>query len=251
MLNIFQAILLGMIQGITEWLPISSSGHLVLAQEYLNLSVPLVFDVLLHFGTVVVILFVFRKEISQIIKPYLHRDFSDKTGLYIIWASIPVALVGFFLHDQIKAMFSSTLTVGVALLITGLFLFTSERFKRSENLSAINSMLIGVAQALAIIPGISRSGATISVSLLSGIERKRAASFSFLLAGPAILGATLYEARNITATDITPYIVGTLIAMLVGYFALNWLLKIITQGRFHLFAYYCWIVGAIVIALSL
>jgi undecaprenyl-diphosphatase len=241
-MDLFQAILLGFVQGLTEWLPVSSSGHLALVQTYLGLEVPLMFNIALHVGTLAVIIAAFWKDILQIRKAW---------ATYIIVGSIPTALVGYFLHDPIAGLFQNQFAIAIALAITGTLLFYSNRPNSKRKVKLKDSVWIGLAQALAIVPGISRSGATISTGLFRGVQREQAAKFSFILAIPAILGAAIYEAMNTPLTILdTPTIAGTITATLVGYVSLKWLLKLITQKKFHLFAYYCWALAAIVLIYS-
>jgi len=252
-MNILQALILGIIQGITEWLPISSSGHLVLAQEYFGLEVPLAFDVILHFGTLLVVLIVFWKDILAIAKSLFafKKDENTKLLLYIIIATIPIAIVGYFFRDLIKSLFQSVLAVGIALMITGTVLFVTKFTQHKKEINWKNSLIVGIAQAVALVPGISRSGSTISAGLLSGIKREKIASFSFLIFIPAMIGATILEIRDITSVEIGPIISGTLAAIIVGYISLIWLLKIIKKGKFHHFSWYCWTLGIITIIISL
>lgn len=246
-MNLIHAVILGLIQGITEWLPISSSGHLVLAQNLLNITESVMFDIFLHLGSVLVILLVFYKDILNLIKGLISKEKAAiKTVTYLVIASIPIALVGYLLNAQIKQIFNNNLTVGISLLITALLLFLSKYpQKKDKHLTMKSSIAIGFAQALAILPGISRSGATISVALMSKVKREEAARFSFLLAIPAILGAAAVE---MTSIDITiNLLVAVLITIISGFFTLKLLLKIIKHQKFHYFGWYCLIVGIIVL----
>ncbi len=241
-MNILESILLGVIQGITEWLPISSSGHLVIFQQFLNLEVPLLFDILLHFATMIVILIVFHKDIIKIIKqfPSTKKPYG-KMGWYIIIGSVPIGLAGFLLKDQIVSLFISLKAVGIALLFTSLLLFISGMFPSKREIKWYDSIVIGISQALALVPGISRSGATISTGLLLGLEKKQVATFSFLLVIPAIIGATILE-FSVSTIEFN-YIYGFLTAIIVGYFSLKLLIKIIVNNKFHYFGWYCLILG--------
>jgi len=245
-MNILESILLGIVQGITEWLPVSSSGHLVIFQHFLNLEVPLFFDILLHFATLIVILAVFHKDILKILKAFPSIKTSDgKLGWYIIIGSIPIALTGFLLKDTIANLFTNIKAVGVALLFTVFLLFISEKFPGKRNMKWYDSIIIGISQALALVPGISRSGSTISTGLLLGLNKRQVATFSFLLVIPAILGATILEFSY--ATLEFNYIFGFLTAIVVGYFSLKWLLKIIINNKFSYFSIYCFILGVILL----
>lgn len=256
MITPIQAIILGIIQGVTEWLPISSSGHLVIAQHFFDLKPPLTFDILLHVATLFVIFVVFKEEITKMAKSVVKLDFKSyygKLALFIIVGSIPTAIIGYFFHDLFESFFYNLFAVGVALIVTGTLLFFCEKGENKKELNYSNSLLIGIAQGIAIIPGISRSGSTIGVGLLRGIKKETAATFSFLLAIPAVMGASLYEARNLAATNISTstLFLGMAVAMITGYIFLKILLRVIINKRFHLFSYYCWLLGLFVIIASL
>ncbi|MDP3919029.1 MAG: undecaprenyl-diphosphate phosphatase [Nanoarchaeota archaeon] len=247
-MELLNIILLSLIQGITEWLPVSSSGHLVIMQELFNMQVPIYFDILLHFATLVVIFIVFYKDIIKIAKAIIKLDFKDeygKLGLYIIIASIPTAIIGFTFKDTFLSLFTNLKFVGISLIITSLLLFTTKYFNGKRKLSTIDSIIIGTFQGLAIIPGISRSGATISSGLILGIKKELITTFSFLLAVPAILGATILE---YTPGAITKEIIlGMILTVIVGYIALKLTIKLILKNKFHYFGYYCLILGIIIL----
>lgn len=251
--RIIETLILAVVQGITEWLPISSSGHLVIVQEWLGLEeLPLLFPVTLHVGTLCVVLLTFRRDIAEIFKALVRLDFKTEEGklaLYIAVGSVPTAAIGFLFHDIFESFFYSLLAVGVALLITGSFLYVSERRKNRRELGYLDSLLIGIAQGVAIIPGISRSGATITTGLLRRVEKEKVFRYSFLLSIPAIIGAVVTESMNLTVSNMDPatLLLGAVTSMIVGYASLKLLLKIILRERLHLFAYYCWIVGIILI----
>jgi undecaprenyl-diphosphatase len=259
MASLIEIIILGIIQGITEWLPVSSSGHLVLLQEFFRMGDMLVYDVMFHVGTLMVVLFVFRQDFVKILKALAKRDFKSEDGklaTYIIIGTIPVAVAGVIFYDTIDALFQNALAVSIALLFTGFLLFISEQRENTKKLGFIDSICIGIAQAVALIPGISRSGATISTGLLRGVDKQKALKYSFLLSAPAILGASIYELYKVRYTltqnvDWTALSIGVIVSMLMGYIALKILLKIILQRKFHYFAYYCWAFGLIVIVLLL
>ncbi len=250
-MDLIQAIILGIVQGITEWFPISSSGHLVLIQNLLNIQVPLLFDVILHFGSLLVILFFYRKEILDLIKGVIKGDkYSTRFTIMLITASIPIAFVGYFFNAQIKAIFNNTTTVGISLLITAIILYMSKFNNNKKKLSYLNTFIIGLVQALAIFPGISRSGSTISIGLLQGIKREEAVKFSLLLSVPAILGANFLEFQNISSiSNPTSLIVATLTTIIIGYFSLNLLIKIIYKNKLHYFSIYCALLGILVLIL--
>jgi undecaprenyl-diphosphatase len=252
MLTIIEILILAIIQGLTEWLPVSSSGHLAVAQTALGLNPPLIFDVTLHIGTLIVILAVFRKDIQNIIKALAKRDFQTEEGklaIFIVVGSIPTAIIGLVFRDFLESLFSNLLAVGAALVITGCILFFSEKRTGNKKLGTLDSLLIGITQGIAIIPGISRSGITISTGLLRKINKTTAFRYSFLLSIPAVIGATILESKDIIAgnIDTAPLILGATISMIVGYATLKLLQKIIINKKFHLFAYYCWTAGLLLI----
>ncbi|MBS3169566.1 undecaprenyl-diphosphate phosphatase [Candidatus Woesearchaeota archaeon] len=253
MTSILQAIIMGIVQGITEWLPISSSGHLVLFQKLFGISPPLVFDIVLHLGSLLVVLLVFRKDLLRLIKGLIQRE---KTSWnYFFWliaASVPIALVGFFLNDLIKQAFDSLLVVGFSFLFTALLLLLSKYpQQKTRKLSLPAIIAVGCVQALAILPGVSRSGSTISIGLLQGVKPEEAARFSFLLFIPAILGAMLVELPNINQLpNLTTLLIGTAVTILVGYFSLRLLLKILKQQKFYYFGWYCLVMGVITLWLA-
>lgn len=254
---IVEAIFLGIVQGLTEWLPISSSGHLVIVQQLLDLQVPLVFDIAFHFGTLVSALAFFWKGILKIISAFARLDFKSHEGqiiLYIILGNIPVSIVGILLYDFIASTFSSLLIVGLSLLITGILLYSSKFPKRKEVLNMKNCLIIGLAQAVALVPGISRSGATISVGRLRGIDDEANFKFSFMLSIPATIGANMLELTKVVgigSINFAAVIIGIGIAAVVGYLSLKLLYDVLKRGRFHLFAFYCWTTGIVVLALSM
>ena len=256
MTNIIEILILAIIQGVTEWLPISSSGHLVIAQKYLSLSLPVFFDVALHVGSLLVVLIVFRNEIFKILGAVAHFDSKSEEGkllFYIVLGSVPIAIIGVVFKTMFESFFDNLMITGVALLIMGIFLFISERREDpNRKLNHLDSVMIGIAQAVALIPGISRSGITITTGLLRRVERQAAFTFSFLLFIPAVVGATVVtvaEAPDLTATgvDYATMLLGLVTTMIVGYFSIRLLRKVVLTGRFHLFAYYCWILGIIVL----
>jgi undecaprenyl-diphosphatase len=259
--NLLDSIILGTIQGIAEWLPISSTGHLRLAEHYLNLSIPILYDITLHIGTLVVIFVFFRKDIKDILTALARLDFKSESGQLIpliIIGTLPTALIGLFFSDVIEFTFSMVLPVAFALLICGTLLYTS-KFSRekTDRITVPQAVIFGIAQGVAIIPGLSRSGTTIAVALLLGLRREKAFRFSFLLSIPAVIGALglqFYKEHALLAQSgfgLTEILVGAVIAMVVGYAALNVLHKVIENKKFHLFAFYCWVLGAFLVVLTL
>ena len=246
MVSLIQAIILGIIQGITEWFPISSSGHLALIQNIFNLQVPIVYDILLHLGTALVILIKFRKDILNII---LLKE--KKLLTFIIIGSIATAIIGFTCRDLFKSFFYNLTIIGIAFLITGILLTLTKNKTTNKNLNYKSSFLIGLAQGFALIPGISRSGSTISVGILKNINKNQLIKYSFILSLPAVLGAVIFEINNINITNnLTPILVGALISLIVGYISLTLVIKIIKKGNFNKFSYYCFIIGIITLIIS-
>jgi undecaprenyl-diphosphatase len=260
-MDLIQTIILGLIQGVTEWLPISSTGHLRLTEHFLDLKVPILFDVLLHAGTLIVTLLFFHKDIKNILVALGKRDFKTENGKLIpliIVGTIPTALIGIVFGNAIEALFSNLLPIAGAFVICGVVLYSSKiGNEKKESIGYLEALVIGTAQGIAIIPGISRSGLTIAVALLLGTKREKAFKFSFLLSVPAIIGAlglTLYEqhaALVLAGVGWTEILVGVAVSMVVGYFALNLLRKIIAHKKFYFFAFYCWLLSIVLIALSL
>jgi undecaprenyl-diphosphatase len=262
----FQAIVLGVVQGLTEFLPVSSSGHLVLMQHLFGLTEPaLVFDVAVHVGTLAAVLVFFRKDVAAMIGAVfgftgrwlggraslaeLQQDGNLKLAALIVIGSIPTAIIGLLFHEMADRLFSSISLVGLALLVTaGLLLATRwspQRNRTTMDFGALAALAIGTIQGVAIIPGISRSGATIALGLLLGLSRDAAARFSFLLSIPAICGAALLAAKDLVGSKIPLDIValGTAVSAMVGYSALWMLVMIVRRGRLHFFAPYCALVG--------
>ena len=244
MVDVLSAIMLGVLQGLTEWLPVSSSGHLVIAQQLFDINVPLLFDVLLHVGTAFVVIWFMRREFILMLKALLKRDFSSKYGrwlLFLIIGSAITGFIGFFGHDFFAQFFSNVKYVAMALFVTGIFLLLIERFEKDRPLKIKHSVLMGLVQGLAIIPGISRSGATVGTALIAGVNREDAAKFSFMLSVPAILGAAAFEIVTSETSLVfnLPMLFGVLSAMIVGYLSLKLFLRIILSKKLWLFGVYC------------
>jgi len=215
-------------------------------------ELPLIFDVMLHVGTLCAVVLMFWRDIVEILKALVRLDFKTEEGklaLYIAVGSVPTAFIGLLFHDIFESFFYNLFAVGIALLITGSFLYVSERRKNGEELGLFDSLLIGIAQGISIIPGISRSGATITTGLLRKVEKEKAFRYSFLLSIPAIIGASVTESMrvNMDNIDVAVMFLGVVTSMIVGYVSLKLLLKVVLKEKFHLFAYYCWTVGVIVI----
>jgi undecaprenyl-diphosphatase len=254
MMNLLQSIILGLIQGITEWLPISSSGHLVIFQKLMGVQVPVAFDVALHVGTLIPVLFIFRKEIWKILKGFLSfnpRDEEFRFGSFLLIATVITGLIGVSFLNFFESLFQSTLAVSIGLFITSLFLFASKFFKGHRKVGLKDSIIIGVAQGISIVPGISRSGLTISTGLISKIEKETILKYSFLLSVLAIIGAQLIELDNLvlSSIDLVSVLIGVLTAAISGYFAIRVVVKFLTHEKFYLFAIYCLVVGILVLFL--
>ena len=277
-MTLLEAIFLGILQGLTEFLPISSSGHLVLAQTFLGLKEPLVFfDVMLHVGTLAAVLVVYREAIGKLViggvstladtqfwrKP--SAGFNASTELKFIWlillGSIPTGVIAVLFKTELESFFDEVRLVSIMLILTGVILqlprLRREGIENSdasmEKLKTWHAPLIGIAQGCAITPGISRSGTTISLALFLGIPAKTAAEYSFLLSIPAILGAVALKIRDVGDTTIPLYIVGAgmLAAFIVGYIALRLLLVVLNRGKFSLFSYYCIALGLVSLLIAL
>jgi undecaprenyl-diphosphatase len=264
-MNVLQALWLGILQGITEFLPISSSGHLVLGKALLGVHTEgVAFEVFVHFGTFLAILTIFWGDCWNILKAWGHalrhpspghwslcyqEDPFFRLGVLICLGTIPAGAVGLLFEQEIEAAFTSPLFVSLALLVTGTILLGTRWTKpKDTRFGMVRAFIIGVAQAFAILPGISRAGSTIAAGMYAGVERSEAARFSFLLALPVILGATVVEGKELLRTGVpsqqaVTLLVGTIAAYGAGAIALKWLLGVIRRGRLYWFAYYCYVVG--------
>lgn len=264
------AIAIGIIQGLTEFLPVSSSGHLVIFQHLLGLELPgVTFEVFLHFGTLTSVLWVFRKRISRIIASYLllftGREWDKfmasadrRFGFFLVLGSIPVGFIGIVFRKYVETAFSAPRLVGFMLLVTGGLLWLADWLaggdKDIRQTNSWDALIIGIFQSLAILPGISRSGSTITGALLRRLDKKTAAEFSFLLSVPAIAGATAWELIELVqqgniAADWLFYGLGVLAAALAGIFAIRLFLRMLVARKLRLFAIYCWLMAVIAIIL--
>ncbi|MEL7670665.1 undecaprenyl-diphosphatase UppP [Methanobacterium sp.] len=274
-MDIIQALVLGIVQGLTEFLPVSSSAHLVFVPYIIGTTSSLAYDTLLHIGTLIAVVAYFWNDIVNMFKSFfsslldiprgqflkgLQENQFKKLAWFIIIGSIPAGLAGILFKSSFESLFNSITMVGVFLIVTGFLLWGSEMVSRKisdktslKEMSLKNSIIIGIAQAFSIAPGISRSGATISTGLFLGVERELAARYSFLLSIPAILGAALVQAKDISSImDISSAaaIAGFIAAIISGYLAVKFMLKLIKERNLLPFAYYCWIVGPLAIILS-
>lgn len=267
-MSLWQSILLGVIQGLTEFLPVSSSGHLVLAERLLGLPLEnLRFEVVLHLGTLAAVLVAFHGQVGKVLKSLFASRVRWKKGSLrfpnedtrLVWllalATVPAAVAGIFFETAIEKAFLDPLWVGVFLLVTGAVLFgTGFVGFPSGRPNRWRSIVIGLAQAGALLPGVSRSGITISAGIYSGVEREKAAEFSFLLSIPLILGAGLVKVKEMVETAVPAeeaalYLIGAAAAALSGYLAIRVVLAMVKKSRFAYFSYYCWLAGLIVIFL--
>lgn len=259
--ELIRAAILGIIQGLTEFLPVSSSGHLELAKYLLNdeslAEESMLMTVTLHAATALATMVVFRKEILAIFNGLFRFERNEETefAAKIIISMIPAVIVGLLFEEEIESLFNQNiLLVGFMLLLTGLLLFLADRAKQTtKQVSYLSALIIGISQAIAILPGISRSGATISTSVLLHIDRERAARFSFLMVVPLILGKM---AKDILSGDLSeaanhgfmPLAVGFIAAFLVGLLACTWMIKLVKNSKLTYFSVYCFIVGLFAIA---
>ena len=254
-MTLFEAIILGIVQGLTEFLPVSSSGHLELGKAMLgDTSIPqesMMFTVVVHFATALATLVVYRSEVTQIAGGLMQRKNNEefKFSLKILLSMIPAAAVGVIFSDELEALFDKQIVlVGVMLWVTGILLLVADRAKStSKDVTFGHSIIIGIAQAIAILPGISRSGATISTSVLLGIDRRKAASFSFLMVVPLILGKIGKDLINgslhINGDQLSILIAGFIAAFITGMFACQWMIKLVRNAQLKYFSYYCFLVG--------
>ena len=252
-MTIWQAVLLGIIQGLTEFLPVSSSGHLVIGEHFLGIMEPeLIFNVAVHFATVVAVMIFFRRELFKMIRSFFVKGDAEgrRMAYFLIIGTIPAAIAGIGFKSFYERLFESAFAAALMLLVTaGILISTKFAGKAKKDMWKIKwleVLVIGVAQALAIFPGISRSGATIAASLHLGITREDAARFSFLLSLPAIIGATLMQAREVSSlagSDLLVILGGMISAGLVGYLAVAMMLRIVSRGKLYYFGFYCLAAG--------
>ncbi|OEK04991.1 undecaprenyl-diphosphate phosphatase [Roseivirga misakiensis] len=254
-MSFIEAIVLGIVQGLTEFLPVSSSGHLELTKAILgDNSVPeesLLMTVVLHAATALSTIVIFRKDIAELLSGLFQFKNNEQFqySLKIVLSMIPAAAVGVLLEDEIEQLFGGQiLLVGLMLLVTGTLLFLADRAKNTnKSVSNQNALIIGIAQAIAILPGISRSGATISTSVLLGIDRQKAARFSFLMVVPLILGKMAKDLLSgdlmAANTETSLLIVGFVAAFIAGLLACTWMIKLVKRSQLKYFSYYCYVIG--------
>ncbi|MFW5713261.1 MAG: undecaprenyl-diphosphatase UppP [Brevefilum sp.] len=272
-MTIFQAILLGILQGLTEFLPISSSGHLVILPFFLNWRLPqkemFIFNVLVQNGTLVAVILYFWQDIWRIIKGFFRQLFQGtpfasheaRLGWLLIAASIPAGLAGLFLQDLVERTFSSPLVAGIALIVTAILLIIGEKVSLNlgdaHDITLVDALIMGLMQSLALFPGISRSGATISGGMMRHLKRESAARFSFLMAVPIMLaagGLSTYQMFT-EVSDLGVFLplmaVGFITAMIVGYIAIRWLLRFLVNHALYYFSIYCFLLGGATILIWL
>ncbi len=268
-MDIIQGIIIGIVQGLTEFLPVSSSAHLVFIQNILGVESSLAFDTFLHLGTLIAVLWFFRYDIYKMLKSWwlsigdiLQGRFTEgfkedpykRLAWYVILATIPVGIVGVLFEDSVDALFSGALYVpAFFLFVTGTILYLSQRMTSGninyDNITKKEALFMGLGQACAILPGLSRSGTTIAAGLTIGLDKEFAAKFSFILSIPAIFGAFVLQLKDIGSAmdaNFLPVFLGFVAAIISGYMAIKWMLDLIQNKSLDIFSYYCWAVGIIV-----
>ncbi len=275
-MTLLNSLILGIIQGVAEFLPISSSGHLSIAQNLLGLGVEgtddVFFDVLLHLGTLGAVFVAYWQDIKEMILEFF-RTIGDLAGrrtmekvpparrliLLIVAGTLPLFLI-LPIKDAVEGLYANTFFVGGALLVTGLLLYFCDRLrkgrKNERSASIVDALIVGLGQAVATCPGISRSGMTISMGCFRGFERRFAVRFAFLLSIPAVLGANILQLKDVAETGVDlallpAYLVGVAAAALSGYLSIRLVRMVADKGKFGAFAYYCWIAGVVTVVLSL
>lgn len=275
-MSYLSAIIMGLVQGIAEFLPISSSGHLSILQNFFHFSASeednLFFSVLLHLGTLVAVFIAYREELVALIREFFTMIGRKKSPygrtagisnrrliLLVVLGTLPLFLI-LPIKDKVEALYSNTFFIGAALIVTGLLLYFSDRMgrgsKSERNATVGDSLIVGVAQAIATVPGLSRSGTTISAGLCCGFSRSFAVKYSFFLSIPAVLGANILTLVGAFSTGVDwalmpKYLVGVLVAMVSGYACIRFLKRLANRGNFSGFSYYCWGAGALTLILSL
>lgn len=268
-MDIIQGIIIGIVQGLTEFLPISSSAHLIFIQRLLGVESSLAFDTFLHLGTLLAVLWFFKTDIYKMLRAWwlsigdiLQHKFKEgfyadpykRLAWYVILATIPVGIVGVFFESQVESLFAGALYVpAFFLFVTGTILYISQRMNSGRidfaNITGKEALFMGLGQACAILPGLSRSGTTIAAGLVINLDKEFAAKFSFILSIPAILGATIIQMKDIgTAMDVNfaAIILGFVASFIAGYIAIKWVLELIQKRSLDIFAFYCWIIGIII-----
>lgn len=248
-MDLIKAIIIGIVQSITEWLPVSSSAHLAITSRLLQTEANIGFFVLLHLATLLSLVIYFRKKIIT----YFFEGKSGKNihitkkGMYIIYATVPIIIFGYLLHDIIEKAFTDFFWIGIFLIINAAVLFSTRYMKGKKHMTLLNSLFVGFMQVFALLPGISRSGTTISSGMLAGVNKEDAMMFSLMLAIPAMLGAFLYELIKTQFMIDAGIVAGFITAVIVGYLALGILVRKVRKGKFHGFWIYCFILGVIML----
>ena len=267
-MSVLSSIFLGLVQGVAEFLPISSSGHLSLFQNFFGLvsaEGSLFFDVLLHLGTLIAVFVYYWKDIVALVKEFFHLiacvfSREKRRQMKRLPPNGRLILIILPIKDKVEGLYGNTIFVGCALAVTGCILFFSDRMARGKkgpkSATMLDALLVGVGQAVAVVPGLSRSGTTISAGMMRGFHRRFAVRFSFLLSIPAVLGANILSIgeavqEGIDVSLLPAYIVGTLVAAVSGYFAIRLVNLLADKGKFGNFAYYCWGIGAAAVVASL
>ncbi|MDO5847949.1 MAG: undecaprenyl-diphosphate phosphatase [Methanobrevibacter sp.] len=268
-MDILSAIIIGIVQGLTEFLPISSSAHLIFVQKALGVESNLAFDTFLHLGSLIAVLLFFYADIYKMIKAWwlsigdllqgrfregIYEDPYKRLAWYVILASVPVGIVGILFEDQVDALFGGALYVpAFFLFVTGTILYLSQRMDKGDidfaNISAKESLFMGLGQACAVLPGLSRSGTTIAAGLVLGLNKEFAAKFSFILSIPAIVGAVIFQIKDIGAAmdaNVAAILLGFFAAFIAGYIAIKCVLELIEKRSLDIFSYYCWVIGIII-----
>lgn len=254
MISYIEAIIYSIVQGITEWLPISSSGHLAILHELFG-DGGVSYDVFLHLASILAIIFVFREDILNIF--YINNKENQRLIVFLLVCIVPIGIVGVFFSDIIGHFFENILSVGVFFILSGLLIVSTKYVKNQKKLKKdvglIDSMIIGLFQAFAILPGISRSGSTISSGLLLGVNKEKVIKFSFLMAIPLIMGAFLLEYDSLVMSNINlnVLLVSFIVTFVVSLISINVLIKIINNGKFYMFGYYNLIVGLTILIIKL
>jgi undecaprenyl-diphosphatase len=246
-MNFIQATILGIVQGITEWLPISSDGHLVLFEKWMGLTVPVSFDIFLHGGSLLIIIVFFRQQLAEIIKSFFHRPNTwpaeqKKWWLYLIISTVVTGVIGLLFYSKIED-YRTINFAATGFLVTSAFVLASRWGKESRSFNYWIAILLGLVQGLAVLPGVSRSGLVLSMALLLGLNRKQAFEYTFILAIPAIAASFVLGVRDLAWQPI--YLWGLLVTIIVGFASLVLLKKIVSQDKFYWFFIYTLILGII------
>jgi len=250
MVELIHAVILSIVQGISEWFPISSSGHLAIVQEIFGFQ-NLAYDVFLHFASILAVVFIFRKDIILILK------LDKKSLIYIrnlVIALIPAGLIGILFRNEIEQIFSNMVFLGVFFIFSGFVIYSSKySLEKKSKISFLDSLFIGLFQSLAVFPGVSRSGMTISSGLFRNLKKETAIKFSFLLAIPLILGASVFEFNNLVLQEINYLVlsVSFVLTFLVSFITIKTIIKIIQKEKFYLFGIYNILLGILILIVSL